>query len=692
MAMYDDKDFINITNIFNRYIKFKENNISPNFVRSHKSYLKSFIRYLESSNVRLEEACYNNFEKYLDWIIDYNHRINLNFTLSWFKNHLHYLIIFIKWVQKEKICNIQNSFKHQVEILNLIEKKITLKRINNQDQNLSDKKLIEKYKDVLGQKNVITEINRTIKLIEKLKDFANDINKVLLELTSKDYEEFRFQILKYHRFASISPSKHTIKRNLTIIKMFHLWLFNQGYIKDFYLKDWTEKKLLAFAETNKSRPPEKRFRYYNHSEIIRAYKKYLNKNYKNYLLINKSLKYLYFFTQYLVRYNKSLYTADMELLKDFEKYLLNYEFEPGNYYNLSTQLNIIRSIKRFYDWFIFEKYNDNHPLKDFKTAEFIDYIKKNKKTSVKEKPEINWYDHLLEGFIKYEEYKGFHKDTLKSHIKGCKFYFNYLKKVGISDINDITKDNIRNYFSYLNEQKNGSGESLSSNVKIRYIASIKSFYMYLEKYDLIDKLISNAIEYPKAEGGLPTNALKNKEINKLIELANGKDDKSVRDRTFFEVLYSSGIRSNELCQLKIRHIDTEAGTIRVDVPKGGKKYERVVPIGQKACMWINKYKSQVRSKLPKSEYLFVNMYGKPFSTSTILSAVKNYLRKTSFKNKKIVTHSFRVSCGTEMLKSGANIKLVQEQLGHTKITSTEKYIRLVPNDLKKAHKKFHPRG
>lgn len=159
-----------------------------------------------------------------------------------------------------------------------------------------------------------------------------------------------------------------------------------------------------------------------------------------------------------------------------------------------------------------------------------------------------------------------------------------------------------------------------------------------------------------------------------------------------EILYSSGIRSNELRSLKIKNVDLIGEMIRIDEAKFGKQYERVIPISSSACHWIKRYIKEVRIQNVKktSVHLFINKEGEEYERNTIWRIVKNHINKTSLKNKKISTHSFRVSCATEMLKRGANIKIVQEMLGHRKIESTSRYLRLVPTDLKKNHKKYHP--
>lgn len=160
-----------------------------------------------------------------------------------------------------------------------------------------------------------------------------------------------------------------------------------------------------------------------------------------------------------------------------------------------------------------------------------------------------------------------------------------------------------------------------------------------------------------------------------------------------EILYSIGIRINELTNLKTGDIDFNTGFLRVNTPKGGKTYERVVPIGKLVCEFTQKYIKEVRPNVDphnNKTTIFLSTGGKALTSGLINGSIKRYLFKCGLRNH-ITCHSFKVSCGTHMLNNDADIRYVQEQLGHKSIISTQIYTRLVPKDLKRVHTLCHSR-
>ena len=166
----------------------------------------------------------------------------------------------------------------------------------------------------------------------------------------------------------------------------------------------------------------------------------------------------------------------------------------------------------------------------------------------------------------------------------------------------------------------------------------------------------------------------------------------IRDKAILETLYSTGIRASELAFLKIEDIDFAQGLIRINNAKGGRPFQRIIPIGKIALTYINIYITQARSYFlnGEPEILFLSKTGKRLDQNDLRNTIKSYCFKARL-TKNITTHSFRVTCATEMLKNKADIRFIQQQLGHKKITSTQKYARVVPIDLKKVHSQTHPR-
>lgn len=694
---YATKDYKRLEEFAGIFLKEANSAMKQRTEKIRRLYLKIFLSFINSKELTIEEMTEENMKEYLSWLI--NER---NYTGLYFQPRTIFMVAslsrkFTAWLEEKGIIRknpFSPSYLPQLPEMDAICRK---RREEQKEKNIhtSDEDIFTTYETFIRQyRNA--RLNPTVRTLETLKKYLYSKGISLKELTLADYETIRGNLLNLELIPDRNLAFLSIVKCIRYLLDFEHWLFDEGYILKRQLTHWTRPELRKyviqkFEEIKASNSV--RERYYNISELMRAYKSRLQKRVRNVYLFQQSIKNINCFLQYLISQGKTLYTATVETLESYKQYLLNYEYRPGCHWKSHTQLFMIRDIRRFYDWLTIKKYCECHPLKDFKQCEYREWLKQNIKPDSRLKKPVNWFDELLDGFTRYEELKGFALETRKHHKRGCLFFFKYLGMSGIEDMKEVTRETIRNYLFYLAQYKDKEGEPFSVNNQIKHISGVKSFCEYLEKYGLIEGIVSIAIEYPKEEKGLPTPGFNNFEAKLLIESAKGNTPRSLRDRVFFELLYSSGMRSNEMCQLKMNNIDLINGMVRIDVPKGGRQYERVIPIGKNTCQWLERYIKEIRSQQSKrSPYLFLNSNGRPFRTCVVLNAVKVHLMKSPMKKRRIITHSFRVSCATEMLRKGANVKIVQEQLGHKVITSTEKYLRLVPNDLKKAHEQYHPRG
>ena len=221
---------------------------------------------------------------------------------------------------------------------------------------------------------------------------------------------------------------------------------------------------------------------------------------------------------------------------------------------------------------------------------------------------------------------------------------------------------------------------------------MRLFLRFLYKEGYLPSDLSDKLPYIKEPKSLPKITLTNKEIKKILKACDTSTLMGYRDRVILEVLYSSGIRRNELINLKVEDIDTEGGYLRVNEGKGNK--DRVTPLGKIAAKYVYNYVTGVRKLLlltrQDSQWLFLTKSGKRMDKT----AVRDIIIKTSKKakiEKTVTTHTYRRSCATEMIKNNANIMHVKDILGHEDVSTTQVYARLTINDLKKAHEKYHPR-
>ncbi|MCS6985116.1 MAG: site-specific tyrosine recombinase XerD [Leptospiraceae bacterium] len=234
-----------------------------------------------------------------------------------------------------------------------------------------------------------------------------------------------------------------------------------------------------------------------------------------------------------------------------------------------------------------------------------------------------------------------------------------------------------------------SRRNLSSRTRARVIASLRQFYNYLEQNKVITQNPMTDVESPKVERHLP-DYLTQEEIKKLFMVFNESDILELRDKTLFELMYSAGLRISEACQLKMQDVNLDQMQLRI-IGKGGR--ERLVPFGDVAYELLQKYLSHSRPALATkpSPYVFISKKGGALNRKSAWRLLKRYIGRAQIK-KKITPHTLRHSFATHLLQNNADLRAVQELLGHLDISTTQIYTHLVRSDLEKTHKKYHPRA
>ncbi|MCS7259026.1 MAG: site-specific tyrosine recombinase XerD [candidate division WOR-3 bacterium] len=252
------------------------------------------------------------------------------------------------------------------------------------------------------------------------------------------------------------------------------------------------------------------------------------------------------------------------------------------------------------------------------------------------------------------------------------------------DLSSITDADITNFISSLNSL------SLAPSSIARKLTSLKVFFNYLLAEKLITHDPTENFQAPKIIRKLPC-VLSYEEIVKIIQSAGSNNPKDLRARAIFEILYGAGLRASELLSLELDDIYFKEGFIRV-TGKGNK--ERLVPIGKPALKAIANYCHLGRPFFIKNRnapYLFVNTRGQKLSRMGLHKILKEYLKKARI-TKKVTPHTFRHSFATHLLEGGANLRAVQEMLGHAHITTTQIYTQIDRTFLKETYKTFHPRN
>jgi len=274
-------------------------------------------------------------------------------------------------------------------------------------------------------------------------------------------------------------------------------------------------------------------------------------------------------------------------------------------------------------------------------------------------------------------------NTKKSYENDLKKYIEFLKKRKITNIDKIEEIDIEKYIEYLNKEK------MSPKTIAHNITCIKEYHKYLIKIGLLKKDCSENILSPKQRKSLPK-VLSVEEIDKLlnIQLITPFD---YRNKAMLELMYASGLRVSELINLDINDINVNNGTVRC-IGKGNK--ERIIPLGDVALKYIELYINEYRSGMLKGYYsdkLFLNNHGKAMTRQGFFKILKKLAKDKDIKTD-FSPHTLRHSFATHLLEYGADLRSIQELLGHQDISTTQVYTHISNNKIRKEYDEYHPRS
>lgn len=291
---------------------------------------------------------------------------------------------------------------------------------------------------------------------------------------------------------------------------------------------------------------------------------------------------------------------------------------------------------------------------------------------------------LLENYITFLSVeKGYSKYTIAAYQEDIRQFFVFIE--GRKPLTQCTYLDIRKYLAYLDSC------GLERSTQARKLTAIRTFFKYLKRNDILPNNPTETINSPKKTKKIPV-VLTQQEMGRLLEeMFTAEDPLTIRDKAIFEVLYSSGLRVSELVYLKKEDIDNSLKLVRV-MGKGSK--ERIVPLGTKAWEAIERYLLLSRPRLVKEEKavaLFVNNQGKQLTTRGIRYIVDKHVTRFSLALK-ITPHVFRHSFATHLLDNGADLRVVQELLGHVNLSTTQIYTHVSKARIKEIYQRTHPRA
>lgn len=259
----------------------------------------------------------------------------------------------------------------------------------------------------------------------------------------------------------------------------------------------------------------------------------------------------------------------------------------------------------------------------------------------------------------------------------------FMENRGIGDVNDITKDDLNAYVESMEAQKFAAA-TISRN-----IASLKAFFHYLVKEEIVTEDIAEELKAPKIEKKIPE-ILTMDEVIRLLDQPKGDSPKEIRDKAMLELLYATGIRVSELISLKVSDVNLKMGYILCrDANK-----ERIIPFGKEAKNALVKYLDKTREEMiggNDSDVLFSNCSGQAMSRQGFWKLIKYYAKKADIKSE-ITPHTLRHSFAAHLVENGADLRSVQEMLGHSDISTTQIYANMNHNHIREVYAKAHPRG
>ena len=274
-------------------------------------------------------------------------------------------------------------------------------------------------------------------------------------------------------------------------------------------------------------------------------------------------------------------------------------------------------------------------------------------------------------------------NTLSSYIRDLTQFQSWMIHKGCMDLRKAKKEAIAEYLEYMAQQ----GKSPATVT--RGIASIKSFYAYMVHAGVMKANPAKSVSAAKAERKVPE-ILTSKEVELFLEQPKCVDEKGYRDHAMLELLYATGIRVTELIDLDVSDVNLTVGFIRCR----GKEKERIIPLYQTAVKALQDYLRDIRPRIVASEEeaaLFVNMNGERMSRQGFWKIIKYYQEKAEIE-KEITPHTLRHSFAVHLLQNGADLRSIQEMLGHADISSTQIYTHIVKKQLNDVYHKAHPRA
>jgi integrase/recombinase XerD len=297
---------------------------------------------------------------------------------------------------------------------------------------------------------------------------------------------------------------------------------------------------------------------------------------------------------------------------------------------------------------------------------------------------------LLEEFLAWMRMRNTAEYT-QYHRRACISRFvRWASEFGIADPTELTRPMLESYQRHLYCHRRKNGKPLTFRTQYSWLVPVRTWFRWLVRNNHVQNNPASDLDMPKIEKPLPRAVLSENDAERVMLQPNIDEPLGLRDRAILETFYSTGIRRAELIHLKLCDLDRDRGTLSIWQGKG--KKDRIIPIGERAVSWVDKYLCEARLQLviePDDRTLFVSREGGSLHPDRLSRLVRKYVEQANIE-KRGACHMFRHTMATLMLENGADIRFIQEMLGHADLQSTQVYTRVSIRQLKQIHAATHP--
>jgi integrase/recombinase XerD len=296
----------------------------------------------------------------------------------------------------------------------------------------------------------------------------------------------------------------------------------------------------------------------------------------------------------------------------------------------------------------------------------------------------------MASFLECSGARGLSEQTLQTREAALKRFIAWCDERGLTDPKEVTLPILERYQRYLYHYRKPNGEPLTFGTQQTRLVPLKAFFQWATRERHLLYNPASELILPRLPRRLPKHILSVSDIETILLQPDIATPSGVRDRAMLETLYSTGIRRMELVRLALYEVDTRGGSLSVRAGKGGR--DRIVPVGERACRWLDRYLDEVRPLLVTGrddQRCFLTDFGEPFEKNRLGDLVKGYIERAGFK---VIgsCHLFRHAMATHMLENGADIRFIQAILGHNDLDTTAIYTQVSIHKLKEVHAATHP--